>query len=191
MLPFTEIEKIAEPVRPAVHAAEWWWMAGLGILIAVGIGVFIWVMMALEHRVGLPAIPQSPGRAALKELKALRRKAAAFTGPAFGSAIADILRGFMHRQLGLPAKYSTTAQLLGRSRRPDEPPPAPVVEAFAAVLDNCDALKFSNSASPAEREAILQAAEQAIQAADSAPPPRILTPVPTSDTPSPPHAIPA
>ncbi len=190
MLPFTEIEKIAEPIRPAVHAADWWWMLGLGILIAVGIGVFMWVMMALEQRVGLPAIPQSPERAALKELKALRRKASALTGPAFGAAVTDILRGFMHRQLGLPAKFSTTAELLGKSRRPEDPPPPPVVESFGPVLDSCDALKYSNSATPAERDGILQAAEAAITAVASAPPPRILTPAP-SDSPTQPHALPA
>lgn len=187
MLPFTNIEKIAEPPRPPEHAAEWWGWLALGVLILVGAAIFAGLMVALYKRASLPPLPGRPDKMALREIKSLRRRGASVEGPAFGVALTEIIRVFLHRRLGLPARYATTPQLLGRSRRDDEPPPPPVIETFAAALDGCDALKFSTGASQATRDSLLDAAEAAVKSVAAAPPPRVLTLL-SADTS---HALPA
>jgi len=65
--------------------------------------------------------------------------------------------------MGMLARYATTEEILGKARRRDEAPPAPVVTAFTGVLEGCDALKFSSSTSIA-REHLLASAESALKA---------------------------
>jgi len=187
MLPVTDIEKIAEPIRPAEHAAAWWYWLALGILCLIGILIFVGMMVSLSRRASMPSPPGRPDKVALREIKALRRSGAALDGPAFGAALIEVVRTFLHRRLGLPARYATTPQLLGRSRREDEPPAPPVIAAFAPVLDGCDALKFSSGATQATRDSLLDAAEAAVKSVATAPPPRVLTLLPADTS----HALPA
>jgi len=177
MIPFPEIEKIAEPVRPAMDAggAWWWWVAAvlLGLIIC---GIATVLIAALTRRASLPGVPVRPEKQALREIKALRRRAGELDGPAFGAALTEIVRAFLHRRTGMPARFATTEQILGRARRADDPPPPPVVANFAPVLEGCDALKFGGGT--AARDSLLDAAEAAVKSLATAPPPRVLTILP-------------
>ena len=177
-LPFPELEKIAEPKLPDAAAGTWWWYALAVVLGLVALGIIIGMLVVLARRAAVPGLPSRPEKLALKELKALRRRAEALDGPAFGVALGEVVRTFLHRRLGMPARFSTTEELLGRTRRPDEPPPPPAMAAFAPVLEGCDALKFS-SAGAATRAALLEAAESALKSVSAAPPPQILTVLPS------------
>jgi hydantoinase/carbamoylase family amidase len=178
MIPFPEIEKIAEPARPAMDAggAWWWWVAAvlLGLIV---LGIAAGLIAALARRASLPGVPVRPEKLALREIKALRRRAGELDGPAFGAALTEIVRAFLHRRTGMPARFATTEQILGRSRRADDPPPPPLVVNFAPVLEGCDTLKFGGG-TPAARESLLDAAEAAVKTLSFAPPPRVLTILP-------------
>ena len=178
MIPFPDIEKIAEPTLPAADAAgAWWWWVAAVLLGLIVVGIIIGIVVTLARRASLPGVPGRPEKLALREIKSLRRRAGELDGPAFGATLADIVRAFLHRRTGMPARFATTEQILGRARRPDEPPPPPVVAPFAPVLEGCDALKYS-SGSAAARESLLDAAESALQSFAAAPPPRVLTILP-------------
>jgi hypothetical protein len=186
MIPFPEIEKIAEPPRQAVdHATGWWYVAAV-ILGLIVLAIVVGLIVMLIRRATLPGVPIRPEKLALRDLKALRRRAGTLDGAAFGSALTEVVRVFLHRRLGMPARYATTQELLGRTRRPDEPPPPPVLALFTPVLEGCDALKFSTGSQTA-RESLLDAAEAAVKSVTSAPPPRILTLLPADTS----HATPA
>ncbi len=184
MIPFPEIEKIAEPARPAADAAgAWWWWVAAVLLGLIVLGTSAGIIVALVRRASLPGTPVRPEKLALREIKALRRRADQLDGPAFGVALTEIVRAFLHRRTGMPARFATTEQILGRARRADDPPPPPVVANFAPVLEGCDALKFSGGA--AARESLLDAAEAAVRSLASAPPPRVLTILtPAADAPA-------
>src|SRR5687768_1522529 len=150
ILPFPEIEKIAEPQSPAVEqAAAWWWWAGAIVLGLIVLGVVIGIVAGLTRRAGMPATPGRPEKLALREIKALRRRAGMLGAPAFGAALSEIIRAFLHRRMGMLARFATTEEILGKSRRRNEAPPPPLVTAFTGVLEACDALKFSSSTSVA------------------------------------------
>jgi hypothetical protein len=179
MIPFPEIEKIAEPARPAADAAgAWWWWVAAVLAGLVLLGVAAGVMTAMVRRASLPGVPVKPEKLALRALKSLRRRAGELDGPAFGVALTEIVRTYLHRRTGMPARFATTEQILGRTRRPDDPPPPPPVVNFAPVLEGCDALKFGGGTAAA-RESLLDAAEAAVRTLSSAPPPRVLTLLPS------------
>jgi len=178
MIPFPELEKIAEPTtRSADPGAAWWWWLAATILGLVVLGVLIGVLTTLGRQAGAPGAPVRVEKLALRELKSLRRRAETLDGPAFGAALSEVVRMFLHRRMGLPARFATTEELLGRSRAADEAPPPPVVTQFAPVLEGCDALKFGGGTAAA-RESLLEAAEAAIRTVAKAPAPAILTLLP-------------
>jgi hypothetical protein len=163
MIPFPEIEKIAEPQAPVVEqAAAWWWWAGVAVLgVILGV-LFVWGLVALFRQAALPAAPPAPEKLALRQLKALRKSAASMEAPEFGSALSGIIRAFLHRRMGMLARFATTEEILGTSRRPDHAPPPPVVRAFSRVLEACDALKFA-AGNSGNRDELLAATETAIR----------------------------
>lgn len=168
MIPFPEIEKIAEPPLPPVEqAAQWWWWAGAGILGLIVLALLIWLMVVLTRRAMVPGAPPRPEKLALRELKNLRRQAAAMSAPEFGGALSGVVRSFLHRRMGLLARYATTEEILGQSRRRDQAPPPPLAAAFSSVLEGCDAMKFGTG-SAADREALLSAAESAVHTVTAA-----------------------
>lgn len=164
MIPFPEIEKIAEPQAPAVEqVAAWWWWAGVAVLGLILLFVIAGILRAFFRRASLPGAPPRPEKVALREIKSLRRRAAVLSGADFGSELSGIVRSFLHRRMGMLAHFATTEEILGKSRRRDQVPPPPLAAAFTGVLEGCDALKFGSS--PADtRERLLAAAESAIHA---------------------------
>jgi len=164
ILPFPEIEKIAEPQSPAVQqAASWWWWVGAVVLGLIVLGIIIGVLISLSRRAAMPAAPGRPEKLALREIKALRRRADSLTAPAFGAALSGIIRTFLHRRMGMLARFATTEEILGKARRRDAAPPPPLVSAFTGVLEGCDALKFGSSATVV-RDRLLAEAETALRA---------------------------
>ncbi len=169
MLPFPELEKIAEPPPPAVEqAVSWWWWAGAVVLGLIVLGIIIGIFAGLTRRGTLPSAPGRPEKQALREIKALRRRGESLDAPAFGAALSEVIRTFLHRRMGMLARFSTTEEILGKARRGDQAPPPPLVSAFSAVLEGCDALKFSSSSSAVVREQLLADAESAFHAVAAA-----------------------
>ena len=168
MLPFPELEKIAEPQSPAVEqAAAWWWWAGAVVLGPIVLGIIVGVIAGMVRRAAIPGAPGRPEKIALREIKALRRRAESQDAPAFGAALSEIIRTFLHRRVGMLARFATTEEILGKARRGDVAPPPPMVTAFTDVLEGCDALKFSSSTAVA-REGLLASAESALKAVSTA-----------------------
>jgi hypothetical protein len=169
MIEFPEIEKIAEPPAPVVEqAAAWWWWAGAVVLGLILLVLAAWGLRAFIRRAGLPGVPPKPEKLVLREIRSLRKRAASLALPEFGAALSGIVRAFLHRRMGMLARFATTEEILGKSRRRGhEPPPPPVVSAFTRVLEDCDALKFSSSPA-ADRENLLQEAESAVAAVHTA-----------------------
>jgi hypothetical protein len=163
MIPFPEIEKIAEPRAPAVEqAAAWWWWAGAAMLGLIVVVLLIWGLASLFRRAALPSIPPSPEKVALRQLKALRKSASSLAPPDFGSELSGIIRAFLHRRMGMLARFATTEEILGTARRPDDAPPPPMTGAFSRVLEACDELKFS-SGHAGSRAELLAATETAVR----------------------------
>lgn len=168
MLPFPELEKIAEPQAPAVEqAASWWWWVGAAVLGLIVVGIIIGFIVGMARRGAMPSVPSRPEKIALREIKALRRRAESLEAPAFGAALSEIIRAFLHRRMGMLARFATTEEILGKTRRRDEVPPPPIVSAFTDVLEGCDALKFSSSTAVA-RDQLLASAESALKAVTAA-----------------------
>lgn len=168
MIPFPEIEKIAEPTAaPVEHAAQWWWWAAAGLLALVVAALVVWLLVAAARRAMVPGAPVRPEKLALRELKSLRKRSAALSDPEFGTALSAVVRSFLHRRMGLFAHFATTQEILGQTRRRDEAPPPPLTAAFSSVLEGCDALKFGGGAA-GNREPLLAAAEAAVQAVSAA-----------------------
>ena len=162
ILPFPEIERIAEPQSPAVeHAAAWWWWVGAAVMGLIVLGIIIGVIAGLTRRAVLPAAPARPEKLALREIKALRRRAGSLEAPAFGAALSEIIRTCLHRRMGMLARFATTEEILGKSRRRNEAPPPPLVTVFTGVLEGCDALKFGSSTG-IDRDRLLSDAETAL-----------------------------
>ncbi len=184
MIPFPEIEKIAEPQTPATagQAVSWWWWAGAVVLGLIVLALLIWGLRVFFLRISMPAAPARPEKVALRELRALRKRADSLSPREVGCQLADLIRAFLHRRTGLLAKFATTEELTGRSRRPDQAPPPPLAAAFAAVLDGCDALKFGASSVDA-RVQLLAAAEAALREVSAA----VKHPAPTAVVPGPPN----
>lgn len=169
MIPFPEIEKIAEPpLPPEQMASSWWWWAGAALLGLIVLGVLVWIAAGLFRRAALPTAPARPEKLALRELKHLRRKAAEMPAEAFAAALSGIVRSFLARRTGLAARFATTEEITGRTRRAGQaPPPPPLAALFAPVLEGCDALRFggTGAAGAQATESLLHAAEEAVQAA--------------------------
>lgn len=190
MIPFPEIEKIAEPPPPPmVEASAWWWWAGAVLLGLILLGLVVWAAAVFFRRASVPMAPARPEKLALRELKHLRRKAAEMNPETFAAALSGIVRSYLNRTTGLPARFSTTEEITGRTRRSGQvPPPPPLVALFAPVLEGCDALRFGGASGEA-REALLQSAEEAVNAAGrlvKAEPPRVAVtnPPPQTDAPA-------
>jgi Domain of unknown function (DUF4381) len=190
MLPFPDIETIAEPPTPVVEPATpwgWWVAAGVAAVILLGLG--IWLAVMLWRRAAIPAAPARPEKRALRELKALRKSAGAMAPAEFGAALSGVVRSFLNRRLGLLANVSTTQELLGRAASSHEAPPPPLAQVFSHVLDACDALKFGATTQP-DRAALIaetEAAMHTVQRALSSPPPAP-SPPPAAAELSPPSA---
>jgi hypothetical protein len=197
MLPFPDIKVIAEPPSPPVeHAAAWWWWAGAILIGLIALGLIIWGISALARRASVPAVPLRPEKLALRELKHLRKNAAGLTAFEFGTALSGIVRSFLHRRVGMLARFATTEEITGRSRPAGQAPPSPLAASFAAVLEDCDALKFGPGTAAA-REELIAKAESALNAVNDAlkqhaPPSINLPPIspapPPSSLPELPHA---
>jgi hypothetical protein len=168
MLPFPEIEKIAEPPPPPVeHAATWWWWAGAIVVGIILLSLLAWGVAVLVRRASVPAAPVRPEKQALRELKHLRKTGAALGPFEFGTALSEIVRSFLHRRAGMLARYATTDEILGKSRRRDQAPPPPWVGTFTDVLEDCDAVKFGAGRTGA-REELIAKTESAINSVNKA-----------------------
>ena len=119
------------------------------------------------RRAAIPGPPGRPEKLALREVNDLRKRAGSLGAVEFGAALSGIVRGFLHRRMGMLARFATTEEILGKTRRRDLPPPPPLVSAFTGVLEGCDALKFGSSTA-VERERLLAEAESAIEAVNAA-----------------------
>lgn len=191
MLPFPEIEKIAEPPTPVVEpGTPWGWWAAAIALGLVLLGMAVWLGVALWRRWSLPGVPAMPEKLALRELKSLRKTAAGMAPAEFAGALSGVVRALLQRRMGL-LPNSTTPELLGRAQSPGAVPPPPLTAVFAGVLESCDAVKFGGSAA-LDRAALLAEAEAAVHSlkqslstppvahppppAPAAPPPSTLSP---------------
>ncbi len=196
MLPFPEIEKIAEPPPPVVEpGTPWdWWVAVIALGLVL-LGLFIWLGAALWRRWSLPGVPAGPEKLAMRELKLLRRKAAGMVPADFATALSGIVRELLQRRMGL-LPNSTTPELLGRAHSPGAVPPPPLATVFAGVLETCDTMKFGGAAA-SDRAALLTEAETAVRSIkqtlssppvvvllpSSSPPPTLAAPLPANLSP--------
>jgi hypothetical protein len=169
MLPFPDkIEKIAEPPPPPVETAStWWWYAGAGVLGLILLGLLVWWVSALLRRAAVPAAPVRPEKLALRELKQLQKQSTGLSGFQFGTALSEIVRTYLHRRMGMLARFATTEEILGKARPADQAPPPPLVTSFSEVLEGCDALKFGPG-NAAIREELIAKAEAAFNAVNAA-----------------------
>jgi hypothetical protein len=168
-IPFPELEKIIEPQAPAAEqAVAWWWWVGAAVLALIVLVLVAWGLAAIFRRASLPAAPVRPEKVALREVRALRKRATQLSAPEFGAALSGIVRTYLHRRTGMLARYATTPEILGTTagRRAQVPPPPPV-KAFAGVLEACDAMKFASGGAD-NRDALLSAAEDAIRSVGDA-----------------------
>ena len=163
MLPFPEIEKIAEPLPPVSGTSVsifWWIGASLVAVIAMAL-VVGWIRSALQLR-GLPGLPGKADRQANQALETLQKSSEGMDALTFAGQLHEIVRVFMHRRLGVPARFSTTEELLGRTGRGDLPPPIPAVLGFAPILAACDSVKFLNPNMALDRTALINQTRQAV-----------------------------
>jgi hypothetical protein len=188
MIPFPELEKIVEPVAPGSASGAgpaWWWWLLAALLAALALVAALTLLGRIVHRFRFPAIPHDPAREAIRQLEALQRHAASSPTPETAAAVATTVRHYLDRLSGIMARYTTTEEMMGHSRRP-APPPTPAVAACEAVLSQCDQILFGNSS--AQPETLINSALSAIRASQSA---AAVSPHPPHQPPPLPHAPPA
>ena len=169
---FPPIEDITPlPLSPAEQAQPWAFWISASLLGLVLLWLLVLSIRALARRLECPSLPPAPGKQALRALKALRKQAAGLSGGQFTAQLGAVLRTFLHRRFGIMANFQSTSEILhpvaGNAGLPPAPPAAlPVAE----LLARCDMLKFSGGAAddPAARNALLDAAESALNEASAA-----------------------
>lgn len=186
MIPFPELEKIVEPVAPGSAAgtgpAWWWWLLAALVATLALITVFTLVRNLIRH-FRLPATPPDPAREAIRQLETLQRTTDATTEAETAAAVSTIVRHYLDRLSGIMARYSTTEEIMGHSRKP-APPPTPAISACEAILASCDQIRFGNTSIPPAT--LVSTALNAIRASQAAPAPSA---PPTPQQPPPlPHA---
>lgn len=172
----------------APAATYGWWGLVVGMIGLLGGGAYLWI----TRRGGAPsqsppAPPQEPvpvgesdapyetTRQRLRDLQA-RDRASPDAIEAFYVDLADAVRAYLSRRLGLPTRQHTTRELMeALSRRADVPPGA--VKQLRSVLEEADRVKFAalRPAPATAEEALafaragLDAIEERVSAEDSAP----------------------
>jgi len=186
MIPFPELEKIVEPVAPGSAAAAgpawWWWLLAALVAALTLISVFTLLRKLIRH-FQFPATPPDPAREAIRQLETLQRKAPDPTAMETAASVSSIIRHYLDRLSGIMARYTTTEEIMGHSRRPS-PPPTPAISACEAILACCDQIRFGNTSIPPAT--LISNALTAIRTSQAAPAP---TAPPTPEQPPPlPHA---
>lgn len=184
MIPFPELEKIVEPVAPGSAAgtgpAWWWWILAALVATLALITVFTLLRKLIRH-FQFPATPPDPAREAIRQLETLQRNSSATTETETAATVSTIVRHYLDRLSGIMARYSTTEEIMGHSRKP-APPPTPAISACEAILASCDQIRFGNTSIPPAT--LVSNALTAIRASQAAP-----APPATSHQPPPlPHA---
>lgn len=168
MLEFPPIKDIAPPVEPSAAAAvPWLWWAGVAVTsLLLLYSCFVW-LQGVGRRAALPRLPARAEKRAIKELHALRKRGASLGADAFAAQLSDIIRTFLHRNMGVLARFSTSPEILGDRPRADQPPPPPAVAAFREVLTASDALKYGpqDNNRNAQTDSLIDAAISAVRAA--------------------------
>jgi hypothetical protein len=126
--PITGIETLPpQPVQPATNHVPW--------VLAGVVGVVLVLIFVLRRRPKSEPEP-NPNEWARRELAMLNAGSATFA-----EELAGVLRGYLHRQHGLPAETRTTAEL--RSANPN-------LEPLLELLDRCDRAKYAGEAMSVE-----------------------------------------
>ena len=154
-----------------------WWHWGLVGLVGVGLlagGLYAWWQRRDEPEESEPspspaATGQTPYEAATSRLRQLEAYDLADPDavPPFYVELADALRAFLVRELGVAAFEHTTREVIDRLvDRPDVPPKA--VQRLKAVLELADLVKFAGmQPAPADGEKALREARAALDAIES------------------------
>ena len=184
MIPFPELEKIVEPLAPGSAAgtgpAWWWWILAALVATLALITVFTLLRKLIRH-FQFPATPPDPAREAIRQLETLQRNSSATTETETAATVSTIVRHYLDRLSGIMARYSTTEEIMGHSRKP-APPPTPAISACETILASCDQIRFGNTSIPPAT--LISDALNAIRSSQAAP-----APPATSHQPPPlPHA---
>ncbi|MEN9283646.1 MAG: hypothetical protein RLZZ179_1139 [Verrucomicrobiota bacterium] len=171
MIPFPELEKIVEPVAPGSAAgtgpAWWWWLLAALVATLALITVFTLLRKLIRH-FRFPSTPPDPAREAIRQLETLQRNSSATTETDTAATVSTIVRHYLDRLAGIMARYSTTEEIMGHSRKP-APPPTPAISACEAILASCDQIRFGNTSIPPAT--LVSNALTAIRASQAAPAP--------------------
>lgn len=135
----TGIEELPAPPQPHPAAVGWQFIAGLGSVFAV---VLAWAIVR-KWRAKPPPLP--PTEWAARELDRLERDLSSghATGRAVADRIADVVREFVERRYGLPARKLTTAELLTLTECERVNWPSGATTPLRGLLDRCDRAKFA------------------------------------------------
>jgi len=159
----------------------------LGVLVAVGLGgAYVWRRIetkpAVDSESTVPSASESarsPHEAARQKLSHLRPRERAAGGEveSIYVTLTGIVRAYLSRRLDIPARESTTSELLACLRDHDGVPPT-AADRLQAVLEEADLVKFAGRRPETavarehvlDAEAALDAIEEAVQkAAESSP----------------------
>lgn len=131
--------------------ADWWWLALMAAGLALaGLGLLGW------RRWRAPRAARPPEEVALSQLERLGRLGLHERGLSerFHTLLANIVRSYLERKYGLPARRRTTPEFLQEVQ--SDAPLDPQVRAFLAdFLRRCDLIKFAGVEADAQQSAAL------------------------------------
>lgn len=149
-----------------------WGLLALGALVLLGGLVYgVWQWRTLEATSAEPEEdPRTPYEAAMAELQNLERRNPndRSTFKAFYVDLADVLRTYLAREVGVAAREQTTREVVDAlERRPDVPDQA--TQRIRTVLERADLVKFAGAASsPNEVQTVLRDARATVNSIEAA-----------------------
>lgn len=152
------------PIQPAPPPL-WWILIPLAIILLLYFGIRTWrrrsVHPASRARPDLPPLEE-----ALHALSALESaEVSREHDRAFVILLSDILRTYIGRRLGLPARESTTGELLGNLAGHPVITTA-MIDASRPMMNTMDAVKFARKPLPCSRDDLKKRIRQWILEAD-------------------------
>jgi len=136
----TSIEEL--PAPPPRESQSLWIVGGIAGAVAIGVIAALWL-----RRSGTARVRQSPEEWTLYELQRLQALQLPTQGKheRFGTLLAGLVRRYLEKRFGLPARRQTTAEFLATLER--RAILAEQRDLLGAFLRRCDLLKFAPVAS--------------------------------------------
>lgn len=158
--PVTDFPDVAPPAD--ILPYPMWMVVTAAVLIAILLGVVLWLIIRAIRRRPAPP-PPSPRTVALRALEALRPQVERIAPYEFSIEVSDVLRSYVEAQYGLRAKEQTSPEFLGSLAA------APQFtdndrDLLARFLEKCDLIKFAHiDASSADSDHLLGSALAFVQ----------------------------